>query len=223
MQASQAKESLILNTMENNQCKTCRRLGTKLFLKGQRCSTPKCAVIKRPYSPGQKGKRPPKGASEYGKELAEKQRLKHWYNLRERQFSSYVNSILDQKSSGEDTGSLFIKKLESRLDNVVFRLGFADSRRQSRQLVNHGHFIVNTKKIDIPSYQVKKGDIVVVRPQSKEKTYFKNIKGVIKKSQVPSWLKFDSEKMEAEVVGVPTVVEAMPPAELASIFEFYSK
>lgn len=209
--------------MENNQCKTCRRLGTKLFLKGQRCGTPKCAVMKRPYSPGQKGKRPPRGLSEYGKELAEKQRLKHWYNLRERQFSSYVNSVLGQKITGENTESLFIKKLESRLDNVVFRLGFADSRRQSRQLVNHGHFIVNGKKIDIPSYQVKKGDIVAVRPQSKDKAYFKNIKEVIKNSQAPSWLKFDSEKMEAQIAGVPTAQEAMPPAELSAIFEFYSK
>ncbi|MDP2909798.1 MAG: 30S ribosomal protein S4 [bacterium] len=208
--------------MENKQCRTCRRLGVKLFLKGGRCASPKCAIIKRPYSPGQKGKRPVRGLSEYGKELAEKQRLKNWYNLRERQFSGYVLKVLGKTAAG-DAGVLFIKELETRLDNVVFRLGFADSRKQSRQLVNHGHFLVNGKKIDIPSYQVKKGDVVVVRPQSKERIYFKNIKQVLKKDQAPAWLKFDPEKMEAQIMGFPTIEEAAPPAELASIFEFYSK
>jgi len=209
--------------MDKKQCKTCRRLGAKLFLKGERCNSPKCAVLKRPYSPGQKGKRPIRGLSEYGKELAEKQRLKNWYNLRERQFSAYVLKVLGKRTATQDAGALFIKELETRLDNVVFRLGFADSRKQSRQLVNHGHFMINGKKIDIPSYQVKKEDVVSVRPQSKEKNYFKNIKQIIKKGQVPSWMKFDPEKMEAHIAGIPTVQEAMPPAELASIFEFYSK
>lgn len=209
--------------MDNTQCKTCRRLGEKLFLKGERCNSPKCAVVKRPYSPGQKGKRPTKGLSDYGREMAEKQKLKSWYNLRERQFSNYVANVLESRSATEDAGTLFVRELESRLDNVVFRLGFADSRKQSRQLVNHGHFVVNGKKIDIPSYRVKKGDVVAVRAQSKDKNYFKNIKPLIKKNQAPGWLKFDLEKMEAQVVGFPSLEEAMLPAELSAVFEFYSK
>lgn len=209
--------------MDNKQCRICRRLNEKLFLKGERCLTPKCAIIKRPYSPGQKGKRPVKGLSDYGKELTEKQRLKNWYNLREKQFSTYVKNALKKRSGTEGADTLFIKEIESRLDNAVFRLGFADSRRQSRQLVNHGHFLVNGKKIDIPSYQLKKGDSVTVRPQSKDKAYFKKIKEVIKKSEAPAWLKFDPEKLEAQAVGFPTIEEAAPPAELSAIFEFYSK
>ena len=121
--------------MENDQCRICRKLGTKLFLKGQRCFGPKCAVVRKPYRPGEKSKKSGKGgASEYGKELAEKQKLKNWYNLRERQFSAYVKKAIAGKSKkkGEDAGTLLMRSLEMRLDNVVFRLGFADSRRQAR-------------------------------------------------------------------------------------------
>ena len=117
--------------MKNTKCKICRRLGVKLFLKGERCLSPKCAMVKRDYAPGEKGKRRRRTFSEYGKELREKQKLKNWYNLRERQFRNYVKEVLAKRGKVEDAGSLLVEKLESRLDNVVFRMGFVSSRNQS--------------------------------------------------------------------------------------------
>jgi len=203
-------------------CKICRRLGVKLFLKGERCFSPKCAMVKKPYPPGLKKKRG-SSLSEYGKELREKQKLKNWYNLRERQFKKYVKEVLEKRANVEDASALLIKKLESRLDNVVFRLGFALSRSLARQMVNHGHFLVNGKKVDIPSYMVKKGDKIKVNPKSQQKNLFKEILPRLKKHNPPLWLKLYPEKMEAEVVGEPSIEEASPPAEISSIFEFYSK
>jgi len=210
--------------MDNKKCKICRRLGTKLFLKGERCLSPKCAMIKSPYSPGEKRKkRARSGFSEYAKELSEKQKIKNWYNLRERQFSNYVQGVLNRKNQKEDAGTALIKKLEFRLDNVVFRLGFASSRKMARQLVSHGHFFVNSRRIDVPSYEVKKGDVIGLHPSSKNKNFLKNIIPVLKKHQAPSWIKFDIEKLEAEVIGEPSLQEASLPGEILTIFEFYSK
>jgi len=209
--------------MENKKCKICRRLGTKLFLKGDRCLSPKCSVVKRPYAPGMKGKRRSRGLSEYGKELSEKQKLRNWYNLRERQFSNYVMEILNKKEQSEGAGEQLIKKLEGRLDNVIFRLGFAPSRGLSRQLVNHGHFLINGKSVDVPSYQVKKEDVITVKPSAKKLKYFQEIVPVLKKTQAPSWIQFDAGKMEAKITGESSLEEAAPPAEISSIFEFYSK
>lgn len=209
--------------MENTKCKICRRLGVKLFLKGQRCFSPKCAMTKRAYPPGIKGKRRKKGASEYGKELQEKQKLKKWYNLRERQFRNYVKDILKKRGRAEDAGVLLIKKLESRLDNVIFRMGFGISRAQARQMVLHGHFLVNGKKVNVPSYSMKKGETVTLRSQSSPKNIFKNLSTTIKKYQPPSWIQLDKEKLEGKIIGEPSLEEAAPPSEISAIFEYYSK
>ena len=208
--------------MEKSKCKICRRLGVKLFLRENRCLSVKCAMVKRAYPPGIRSKRGRKQTSEYGKELIEKQRLKNWYNLREKQFRNYVKEILDKKGKVEDTSLALIEKLESRFDNVVFRLGFSSSRAMARQMVNHGHFLVNGRKMDIPSYKVKKGDKIKIREGSLKKAVFKNnIK--IKEEDILPWLKYDSKKIEAEVVGTPFIEESSLPSEVASIFEFYSK
>ena len=209
--------------MLNSKCKICRRLGVKLFLKGEKCLSPKCPMIKRNYPPGQKGKRRPTPLSEYGKALREKQKLKNWYNLEERQFKNYVKKILEKRGKVEDPSSLLIKTLESRLDNVVFRLGFANSRALAKQLVSHGHFLVNGRSINIPSYLVKNGDVISIKPQKIKKAIFQNLKNLLKKYKTPSWLALDVEKLEGKVIGEPTLQEAAPPAEISAIFEFYSR
>lgn len=209
--------------MENNKCKICRRQGTKLFLKGERCFSPKCSVIKRPYPPGIKSKKGRRGgSSEYGKELKEKQKMKNWYNLRERQFKKYVKEVLEKRGKVENASSLLVKRLVSRLDNVVFCLGFASSRAKARQLVNHGHFLVNDKKVDIPSYSVKKGDRIRLSDSSKKKPGFENIANVLKKRNFPSWIEFDQQKLEAKIIAGPTE-DSEIPAEVSTIFEFYSR
>ncbi len=209
--------------MQNLKCKTCRRLGVKLFLKGEKCFSPKCPIIKKPYPPGQKIKRRERGFSEYGKALKEKQRLRNCYNLGEKQFSNYVKKALQKQGRTKDIGAFLIKSLESRFDNVVFRLGFASSRSQARQLISHEHFLINKKKVDIPSYQLKKGDKIGLTALSVKKEVFLKLKPVLKNHQPPSWLKLDYEKMQAEVIGEPSLEQAQPPAEIPLIFEFYSK
>lgn len=209
--------------MNKSKCKICRRLGNKLFLKGDRCFSAKCAFVKRPYAPGPKGKRRVRQLSEYGKELQEKQKLKNWYNLSERQFKNYVKKVLAKRGKVENAAEEIIVNLESRLDNVVFRLGFAPSRSQAQQLVSHGLLLVNGKAIDTPAHKVKKGDLITPRPQKMEKVIFQNLKNILKKYKAPRWLEIDSEKLEGKVVGKPTLEEAAPPAEVSSIFEFYSR
>jgi len=209
--------------MQNNACKICRRAGTKLFLKGERCLSPKCALIRKPYPPGPKRKGRFKQLSEYGKELQEKQKLKNWYNLRERQFAKYVKDILKRRGKVEDAAGTLIQKLESRFDNVVFRLGFASSRIQARQFVSHGHFLINGKVVNKPSYQLKKGDKVAVNPYSRKKKNIEKVVLLLKKYQPPAWLKLNQETLAAEVIGTPNLIEAAPPSELSTIFEFYSR
>jgi len=161
--------------------------------------------------------------SEYGKELREKQKLRNWYNLRERQFRKYVKEILNKKSRTGDAADLLIQRLESRFDNVVFRLGFAGSRTQSRQIVSHGHFLINGKPVNIPACRLKKGDKIALKPASQKKKIFSNLAPLLKKHQAPSWLKVNAEKLEGEVTGIPTLEEASPPAEISTIFEYYSR
>ncbi len=206
--------------MLNAKCKICRRLGVKLFLKGEKCLSPKCPMVKKAYPPGQRGKRRVKALSEYGKELREKQKLKNWYNLKERQFRKYVKEALEKR---EDASTMLIKTLESRLDNVVFRLGLASSRRLAKQLISHRHFLVNDKVINIPSYLVKKGDKIKIRPSSSKKTVFQNLSTVLKKYETPAWLKLNIGKLEGKVVGRPSLEEVAPPVEISSIFEYYSR
>lgn len=209
--------------MQDTKCTNCRRAGVKLFLKGERCFSQKCPMIKRAFAPGQKGKRRPRPLSEYGKELREKQKLKNWYNLREKQFSNYVKSVLIKKQSKEDPALLLVRKLESRLDNVVFKTGFASSREQSRQLVSHGHIMLNGRKVNIPSCAVKNGDVVAVSLISQKKNAFKDIANILKKYKPPSWIKLDVAKLEGKITGEPSLDEASLPVEMQLIFEFYSK
>jgi len=198
-------------------------MGTKLFLKGERCAGPKCAVIRKPYPPGPKRKGRFKQLSEFGKELQEKQKLKNWYNLRERQFAKYVKDILKRRSRVEDASGTLIQRLESRFDNVIFRLGFASSRVQARQFVSHGHFLINGKPVSKPSYQLEKGDKVAVNPVSRKKKNIEKVAPLLKKYQPPVWLKLNPDSLEAEVVGSPSLIEAAPPAEISTIFEYYSR
>ena len=209
--------------MKDSKCKICRRVGVKLFLKGEKCLSPKCPMIKKPYPPGQKSKKRSRALSEYGKELREKQKLKNWYNLTERQFEKYVKGILSARGKAGDAESLLIRTLENRLDNVVFRLGFASSRALARQLISHRHFLVNGRPINIPSYLVKKGDKIALKTKSHNKAIFKNLPTLLKKQKTPSWLKLNPEKLGGEVIGLPLIEEVSPPAEISSIFEFYSR
>ena len=210
-------------------CKICRRAGTKLFLKGDKCFTPKCPMTLKPYPPGRKKKKKRSSFSEYARELKEKQKLRQWYGLREKQFSNYVESVLHKVTSlkkgkeKEDAENVLIRFLESRLDNVIFRLGFALSRRQARQLVSHGHFLINKRPVNIPSFQVKKGDKIKVKSSSIKNNFFQKRSFVIKKYKPPSWLKLDVDKWEGEVIGLPSIEEVSPPADILSIFEFYSR
>lgn len=209
--------------MENNKCKICRRVGIKLFLKGERCFSTKCAMIKRAFPPGERKKRRPRPLSGYGKGLKEKQKLRNWYNLKENQFKKYVKEILSKKEKKEDPSLTLIKKLENRLDNVIFRMGLASSREKSRQLVLHRHFLVNGRRVNVPSFEVRKGDVISIFDKSKQKNVFKDISNLLKKYQPPSWIKLDINKLEGEIIGEPSLEEASLPVEVPLIFEFYSK
>jgi small subunit ribosomal protein S4 len=211
--------------MKEAKCKICRRLGVKLFLKGERCFGQKCEVIKRNYPPGIRSKVRNKKISEYGKGLMEKQKIRNWYNLSEKQFSRYVKEVLTSKNKdGEvSTGDLLIKRIESRLDNTVFRMGFASSHSEARQIVGHGHFNVNGKKVDIPSYHLKKGDEVEVRDRSKNKKQFQELKNKIKSLNPPVWISLDKSNLKGKIIEFPTLEEANIPIETSLIFEFYSK
>jgi small subunit ribosomal protein S4 len=207
----------------NTKCKICRRAGAKLFLKGARCYNQKCAMVRRPTTPGKKGKRRARSLSEFGRELREKQRMKACYNLREQQFKNYVDAILSKKSVIDDLSLALIDSLESRMDNVVFRLGFASSRAAARQLVSHKSFLVNGKPVNLPSRRIAKGNVVSVAPRKTGNAYFKQLKEALKSHKPPAWLALDLEKLEGRRIGDPTVEEAMPPAEIGTVFEFYAK
>jgi small subunit ribosomal protein S4 len=222
MSTQESKKSLIL-FMKKDSCKICRRLGQKLFLKGERCFSPKCSMVRRAYTPGEKKKQRRRGISDYGLELREKQKLKNWYNVKEYQFKKYVGKALAKKGKVQNLPEEFIKQLEMRLDNVIFRMNLSPSRRMARQMVSHGFFIVNGRSVDIPSFEVKKGDRIAVKENKKKKGVFKEILNNIGKTQFPSWIKFDVKKLEAEIIGEPSLEEALPPADILTIFEFYSK
>jgi len=209
--------------MMKTKCKICRRVGAKLFLKGERCISSKCAMVKKPYAPGFQGKKRRKTFSEYAKQLREKQKLRNWYNLKEYQFKAYVKEVLGKRGKAEDAQGLLINKLEKRLDNVVFELGFATSRPQARQLVDHGHFLVNGRKVNIPSFQVRKGNKIKIAASAEKKTIFQNLPMLLKNHKVPSWLKLDIKTLEGTIVDEPSFEEAAVPAEVSAIFEFYSK
>lgn len=209
--------------MIDSKCKKCRRIGQKLFLKGERCFTPKCPMVKKPYPPGIHGKRRGKrrtALSEYGKQLKEKQRIRTTYGILERQFKRYVKEIMAKKG---DKRQLLLRKLEKRLDNLVFRLGLAKSRSSARQLVSHGHILVNQKKVNIPSYQVKVGDLISLKKKSQKLPLFENLKTSLKKQEIPSWLSLDKNKLEARVISEVPTDQSRDLQALGIIIEYYSR
>jgi small subunit ribosomal protein S4 len=209
--------------MPVSKCKICRRQGAKLFLKGEKCLSVKCPMVKKPYAPGPRKKKRPRPLSEYGKQLREKQKLRNWYNLREKKFRQYVMDTLKARGKVADSSVYLIKLLESRLDNIVFRLGFAISRSAAKKVISHKHVLINGKPMNISSHQVKKGDIVSLKEKAKIKAGFKDLPTLLKKYTPPIWLQLNAEKLEGKIVGDPKLEEAAPPADLLAIFEFYSK
>ena len=198
-------------------CRLCRREGQKLFLKGDRCYSSKCAIDRRGYAPGQHGQGRSK-ISDYGLQLREKQKAKRFYGLQETQFRNLFDKAARKTGI---TGENLLILLETRLDNVVFRLGFASSRKEARQLVNHGHFKVNGRKVNIPSYEVKAGDVITVKEKSTSSPKFKEVKEMT--ITVPSWLTVDVEKLEGKILSVPTRAEIDTPVAEHLIVELYSK
>ncbi len=199
------------------QCKQCRREGQKLFLKGERCLTDKCGVERRSYPPGGHG-RGRMRASEYRNQLREKQKARRYYQLLEKQFRGYYTKA--SRQSGV-TGENLLRLLERRLDNVLVRLGFAASRRQARQMVSHGHWQVNGRRVDIPSYQVKPEDIVSIRSGASAETTVRVATELI--STVPPWLQADHDALTAKVLRLPERDEIDSPVEEQLIVELYSK
>ena len=204
----------------DDSCRVCRREGEKLFLKGSRCYTDKCAITRRAYGPGQHGQRRKK-QSEYGMQLREKQKAKAFYGVLESQFRKYFE---EAERSKEITGLRLLQILESRLDNVVYRLGLATSRGQARQLVRHGHFTVNGKKVNIPSYLTKVGDIIAVKESSKNDDFFKAIVEATENGRpIPTWLESDLQNRNGKVVALPSRDEIDLSVQEHLIVELYSK
>lgn len=196
-------------------CKTCRRLGYKV------CDKAKCAMVRKPYPPGQHGKNSKKRPTEFGRQLAEKQKIKMIYGVREKQFKRYFD--LASKKSGI-TPQIMVELLERRLDNVVFRLGLASSRNAARQLVSHGHITVNGGKVSSPSYSVKTGDAIDIKESSKAKKLFANTKTILKKFQTPKWLELDKEKLSGKVISLPDKdITSGIPVDVPKVLEFYSR
>ena len=201
-------------------CRLCRREGMKLFLKGERCYTEKCAIEKRNLPPGQHGKARRAKLAGYGLQLREKQKVKRIYGVLENQFRRYFERAERQRGI---TGETLLQLLERRLDNVVYRLGLSTSRPQARQLVRHGHFLVNGKKVDIPSFTVKAGDVVSVRGSSAKSAAIAHAMEEVKGRGIPEWLAFDAEKLSGRVVSLPTREQINLPVQEQLIVELYSK
>jgi small subunit ribosomal protein S4 len=197
----------------------CRREGMKLFLKGAKCYTKKCPFERRPNPPGQHGVRRRK-VSDFGLQLREKQKMRRIYSVHERQFKRYYEDAT--RRSGV-TGEYLLRLLETRLDNVVFRMGFATSRAQARQLVSHGHFTINGRGTTVPSHQVSEGDRVEVRETSRKSNYFKNAREAMRGAQRPDWLSVDPDKLSGSVTAMPR--RDQMPAELNEqlVIEYYSR
>lgn len=203
-------------------CKLCRREGEKLFLKGERCMSPKCALERRPYPPGLHGRQSQfrRKVSDYGVQLRAKQKTKRIYGVLERQFRRYFREAERRRGL---TGTNLLILLESRLDNVVYRLGFALSRAQARQWVRHGHFEVNGRKVNIPSYLVEPGDVVAVRPNSRQKPSFQDIVLDLEHRAVPEWLSRDDQALSGRVMALPTREDVDVAINEQLIVEYYSR
>ena len=200
-------------------CRICRREGLKLFLKGDRCYTDKCSIERRAYPPGQHGQSHRK-RSDYGLQLREKQKVRRMYGLLEKQFRAYYYSADRQKGV---TGENLLRSLESRLDNVVFRLGFAVNRSEARQIVRHNHVLLNGHKANIPSMQVRKGDVVEVKPKAQKHVRIASSVENVDRRGVPQWLELDKKKFRGIVREVPVRGDITMPVEEHLIVELYSK
>ena len=200
-------------------CRLCRREGCKLFLKGEKCYKTSCPFEKRPVAPGQHGAGRHK-VSEYGQQLREKQKTKRIYGVLEKQFRSYYEEADRMKGI---TGENMLSLLERRLDNVVFRLGLAQSRSTARQLVTHAHFTVNGKNVNIASYQVRVNDVIAVKETKKGSNYFEALKQTEKSGSIPKWLEFDAEKLEGKVIALPQREDIDSQIQEHMIVELYSK
>ena len=201
-------------------CRLCRREGMKLLLKGDRCLSPKCAIERRNVPPGPHAAKRGRKPSDYGVQLREKQKAKRIYGILERQFERHFEEANRQQGS---TGENLLRILELRLDNIVYRLGFADSRKQARQLVRHGHFTVNGVNTDIPSYIVKNGDKVVLREKSRGLEYFKVVGQTLVKHMPPRWLSLDARGMGGNIISLPTKADVDLSVNEQLIVEFYSR
>jgi len=200
-------------------CRFCRRETTKLFLKGDRCYSDKCSVERRNYPPGQHGQGRSK-YTDYGVQLREKQKVRRIYGLLEKQFRNYAH--LAEQRRGV-TGENLLLLLESRLDNIVYRMGFASSRSEARQLINHGHFLVNGKKVDIASFLTKPGMVIEVKEKSKKLKGIEDSMSAVGRRPVPQWLEVEPENFKGTIKGVPTREELPPTIREQLIVEFYSK
>ncbi len=210
-------------------CKLCRREGEKLFLKGERCFTPKCSFEKRSFAPGQHGRTAGRGGgrgmgtgrvSDFARQLRAKQKARRIYGVLERQFRRYYDTAITRRGL---TGLNLLQILESRLDNVVFRLGFASSRSQARLLVTHGHFTVNGRRTDVPSMLLSEGDVIAVRESSGKLTYFKDLTVYAEKRNAPSWLSRDIKSMAGSVARMPERTEIDGSLDEQLIVEYYSR
>lgn len=204
-----------------SKCRRCRRAGEKLFLKGDKCDSVKCAIVRRPYAPGAHGKNISRGLSEYGKQLAMKQRIKRMYGVLERQFRRHYEEVVGKQGV---TGDLLMERLEMRFDNVVRRMGFAASPIQARQLVTHGSFMINGKKVTIPSCLVKVGDVISIKESKKENAYFKNqMQMLAGRKNFPRWIQFDSSKMEGKVIAKVSREDIGVHVDPQMVVESYSR
>jgi len=201
-------------------CKLCRREGEKLFLRGERCFGPKCAIIKRRYLPGVHGPTSRTKLTGYGIQLREKQKAKKLYGLLERQFANLVKKSTKQKG---DSGANLLILLETRLDNVVYRLGLGKSRSEARQRVNHGHIEVNGKKVDIPSYAVRVGETVGLREKSLKSKAYEGWLEKMMKTELPEWMVFDAKTLKAKIISLPDVSRMKQSFDPKIIIEFYSR
>lgn len=203
-------------------CKLCRREGMKLFLKGERCMTPKCAMERRAYAPGMHGKQAQfrQRTSDYGLQLREKQRARRIYGVLERQFRRYFDIALRMRGQ---TGSNLLSILESRFDNVVYRLGLADSRAQARHLIQHNHLQLNGRRLNVASALVKAGDVITVREASKQNGYFRGLSEVLEHRSVPEWLTLNPAEISGTVVAIPSREQIDVPLSEQLIVEFYSR
>ena len=203
----------------DHKCKQCRREGVKLFLKGEKCYGPKCPIVRRNYPPGIHGaKKTRQRLTEYGHQLREKQKAKKIYGILERPFRNYCQKAIKQKG---DTNEILGQLLEMRLDNVIYRLGLAKSRKAARQLVSHGFFLVNGKKVNIPSYQVKIKDEITIKPSKTKTKAFIDLN--LEKHEVPGWLHFDPKEMKAKIINRPKEEELEKSFNTRLIVEFYSR